>query len=158
MKVKIGKYPKKSNKERKIKVRIDPWDTWSMDHTLAHIIVPMLKQLRATKHGAPGDMPAFQQTSNNAQLCFPFYEDEDDYAWNVGQQQWEEIMNKMIWSFEQLLDDDRDLQFWSEIPRFDKKLRRISGGVYDEKAAQAYDEKVREGFELFGKYYQGLWD
>ena len=34
-------------------VRIDRYDTWSMDHTLADIILPMLKQLDATKHGAP---------------------------------------------------------------------------------------------------------
>ena len=34
-------------------VKIDYWDTWSMDHTLSYIIVPMLKQLKATKHGAP---------------------------------------------------------------------------------------------------------
>ena len=26
-------------------VKIDRWDTWSMDHTLALIIVPMLKQI-----------------------------------------------------------------------------------------------------------------
>ena len=35
-----------SKKQRKIKVRIDPYDTWSMDDTLAHIILPMLKQLQ----------------------------------------------------------------------------------------------------------------
>jgi hypothetical protein len=34
-------------------VKIDRWDTWSMDHTLAEIILPMLKQLNETKHGAP---------------------------------------------------------------------------------------------------------
>ena len=34
-------------------VKIDRWDTWSMDHTLAFIILPMLKQLKADKHGAP---------------------------------------------------------------------------------------------------------
>ena len=38
---------------QKIKIHIDRWDTWSMDHTLANIILPMLKQLKATKHGAP---------------------------------------------------------------------------------------------------------
>ena len=38
--------------EQKVKVRIDKYDTWSMDHTLAHIILPMLKQLRDTKHGS----------------------------------------------------------------------------------------------------------
>ena len=26
-------------------VKIDRWDTWSMDHTLALIVLPMLKQL-----------------------------------------------------------------------------------------------------------------
>ena len=39
--------------ERKVKVRIDEYDTWSMDHTLAYIILPMLKQLKETKHGSP---------------------------------------------------------------------------------------------------------
>ena len=33
-------------------VKIDHWDTWSMDSTLAPIILPMLKQLRETKHGS----------------------------------------------------------------------------------------------------------
>ena len=42
-----------SKRKRKIKVKIDNYDTWSMDHTLAYIIVPMLKQLHETKHGAP---------------------------------------------------------------------------------------------------------
>ena len=27
-------------------VKLDRWDTWSMDHTLAYIILPMLKQLQ----------------------------------------------------------------------------------------------------------------
>ena len=34
-------------------VKIDKEDTWSMDHTLADIVLPMLQQLRATKHGSP---------------------------------------------------------------------------------------------------------
>ena len=34
-------------------VKIDAWDTWSMDTTLNRIILPMLKQLKKDKHGAP---------------------------------------------------------------------------------------------------------
>ncbi len=30
-------------------VKIDRWDTWSMDHTLSFIILPMLKQLKESK-------------------------------------------------------------------------------------------------------------
>jgi hypothetical protein len=39
--------------KRKIDIRIDTHDTWSMDHTLGLIILPMLKQLKETKHGSP---------------------------------------------------------------------------------------------------------
>ena len=38
---------------RKIKIHIDNYDTWNMNSTLAMIILPMLKQLKDTKHGAP---------------------------------------------------------------------------------------------------------
>lgn len=38
---------------RKIKIRIDKYDTWSMNTTLARIIVPMLKQLKAAGGGIP---------------------------------------------------------------------------------------------------------
>jgi hypothetical protein len=44
MKVKIGNYPKKS--PRRITVNIDRYDTWSMDHTLALIILPLLLQYK----------------------------------------------------------------------------------------------------------------
>ena len=62
MKIKISDYPKYYywldrlfgwNPKQKIRVRIDTHDTWSMDHTLAHIVLPMLVQLKRTKHGAP---------------------------------------------------------------------------------------------------------
>ena len=55
MRVTIGSYKNfdDGERDRKIQVRIDPWDTWNMDQTLSYIILPMLKQLRATKHGAP---------------------------------------------------------------------------------------------------------
>ena len=48
MKVNIGEYPEPS-----VDVRIDKQDTWSMDYTLAHVILPMLIQLKETKHGSP---------------------------------------------------------------------------------------------------------
>ena len=51
MKVKIGDY--KDDGEREISVKIDKWDTYSMDHTLAMIAHPMLVQLRDTTHGSP---------------------------------------------------------------------------------------------------------
>ena len=51
MKVEIGPYPSEIDifDEQQVSVRIDPWDTWSMDDTLAQIILPMLKQLKNTQ-------------------------------------------------------------------------------------------------------------
>ena len=64
---------------QKIKVRIDKWDTWSMDHTLAHVIHPMLVQLKATNHGYPSGLT---------------------------EKKWDDIMDEMIWAFEQKLRDN----------------------------------------------------
>jgi len=67
MKISIGKYSKKDDKQKK-SIRIDPWDTWNMAHTLADIIHPMLKQLHKTNHGAPytddEDVPEHLRSTN----------------------------------------------------------------------------------------------
>jgi hypothetical protein len=52
MLVRIGPY----RKNRKLQVVIHRYDTWNMDSTLAHITVPMLKQLKKITHGIPGSV------------------------------------------------------------------------------------------------------
>ena len=44
-------YNKRS--DNNVSVRIDDHDTWDAGRTMAHIIVPLLKQLKETKHGSP---------------------------------------------------------------------------------------------------------
>ena len=34
-------------------IKIDRWDAWSIEHTLSPIILPILKELKRVKHGAP---------------------------------------------------------------------------------------------------------
>jgi len=68
-------------------VKIDRWDTWSMDHTLAKIILPMLKQLKDTKHGSaivdledvPEELRGTSTPDYDDQLTFDFYKDEHKY-------------------------------------------------------------------------------
>ena len=50
MKVHLNKPGSKKEIHR---VKIDKFDTWNMDVTLAYIIVPMLKRLKEVKQGAP---------------------------------------------------------------------------------------------------------
>ena len=102
---------------QKVEVQIDPWDTWSMDHTLAVIILPMLVQLKATKHGYPSDLT---------------------------EQEWNDILDEMIWAFEQKCRDD-----WMEDYDYNK---------WDSEGANAHQERMSNGFKLFGKYYESLWD
>ena len=72
-----------SKRERTIKVHIDRWDTWSMDHTLAYIILPMLKDLFIKKHGSafvgledvPEELRYTETEHYDSQLTFDFYED-----------------------------------------------------------------------------------
>jgi len=130
-----------SKKQRKIQVRIDPWDTWSMDHTLALIIHPMLVQLKAANHGYfssdPEDAPSIgagDETDYGASDTRAF----DRYNW---------IMDEMIWTFDTLKTDrDHELFFNEET------------GEYNFEGQKEHDERMKNGLRLFGKYFRALWD
>lgn len=156
-----------SKRNRKIQIKIDNYDTWGMDHTLAMIIVPMLKQLRDTTHGYPSDF-ILDESDWHPQKSFKgdgFEFPEDD-----GFEQWKETLNKMIWSFEQVIDDDWEDQYrtgeldWSFEECEDKPgySRMVEGPnhtlVTDWDGIQKHRERMQEGFDLFAKYYEGLWD
>jgi hypothetical protein len=156
----------KKFRQRKIDIRIDKYDTWGMDHTLAMIIVPMLKQLRDTTHGYPAQF-CYEDQNFGPQQIFKGegFEFPDD-----GFEQWKETLNKMIWSFEQVLDDDWEDQYrtgeldWSFEECEDKPgySRMVDGPnhtlVTDWDGIQKHRERMQEGFDLFAKYYEGLWD
>lgn len=151
-------------KERKIKIRIDPWDTWSMDHTLSLIILPMLKQLKETKHGGPfvddEDVPEHLRST-----AAPPKKDEYDVDDNHFKR-WDYVLDEMIFSFTSEVDDSWEEQFHSgESDLAFKKLengfsKMISVGdrKYDFEGRKEYQKRITNGFRLFGKYYQNLWD
>jgi hypothetical protein len=164
MKVSIGRY-RKDDKERKIKIQIDKFDTWNMDHTLALIALPMLKQLKETKHGSPyvkdEDLPEhlrFSETKNyDSQRCFHFYyEDGKD---DLVHERWDWVMGEMIFAMEQIVKDD-DSEFYIHpavdgCESFQDHLNKI---VVKEKELKAYHDRIDNGLRLFGTYYKGLWD
>ena len=157
-----------SKKEQKIEVRIDPWDTWSMDHTLAHIVLPMLKQLKATKHGAPfvdnEDVPKELQMTLSDELEYKTNGSTDDKFF----ERWNWVMDEMIFAFEEHNKDDGDSQFYSG--EHDIRWKKLQDGnsevvrgpkdtfKVDKVGLEAYNNRKANGFRLFGKYYQNLWD
>lgn len=159
-----------SIRERSIQVRIDRWDTWSMDHTLAHIILPMLKQLRETKHGAPyvDDRDVPKELRSTA--AKPLTKEEKD-AGAVDElhfKRWDWVLDEMIFAFESELDDSWEAQF--ESGENDLQLLQLEDGMsqlvhgpkhtkkHDRKGREAYEKRIQRGFLLFGKYYSNLWD
>ena len=152
-----------SKQERTIKVHIDRWDTWSMDDTLAHIVLPMLKQLKAKKHGAPYvDM---DDRPENLQ-CYKEPEDHDTDKFHF--EAWDWAMDEMIFAFESKLDDSWQEQFESgesdlQWKKLEDGLSQMVNGpnhtkVYDWEGRKKYQERISNGFRLFGKYYESLWD
>ena len=152
-----------SKRQRKIKVRIDEYDTWNMNDTLAHIILPMLKQLKATKHGSQfvddEDVPVHMR-----------HGDPEGYD-NWVHYKWDWVLNEIIWAFEQELNDDWEAQFTHGTPVYvDEEVEHEKYGTcytfkqtnpdywVDREGIKAYNDRINNGIRLFGKYYRGLWD
>ena len=149
-------------------VKIDRWDTWSMDHTLAHIILPMLKQLDKEKHGAPytndEDVPEYLRSH----MAQPKENEWDTDSLHF--MRWDWIIAEMIWAFEQELKDDDEAQFFdhSAYEKADGKtnhdtwFKDMTEGKsklkVDNDGLKIHQERKKNGFRLFGKYYQNLWD
>jgi hypothetical protein len=155
-------------------VKIDRWDTWSMDHTLGQIALPMLKQLNATKHGAPfvddEDVPeGLGLRSTEA----PAKENEWDTDENHFKR-WDWVMNEMIYAFEHHINKEweeayrsGEIDWKSEACAWDENgkvtmYKQVDGpkNTYkcDYDGMRVVEDRIKNGFKLFGKYYQALWD
>jgi hypothetical protein len=141
------------NKEVNRKVKIHKYDTWSMDSTLAYIVHPMLIQLKATKHGGP--FVDMEDRPGNLQ-CYK--EPEDHSADKFHFEAWDWAMDEMIFAFGTKLEEDGEISFFGEwIEDESKPLGgRFEHVDWDE--MKAHRARVTNGFRLFGKYYEGLWD
>lgn len=160
-------------------VKIDRWDTWNMDTTLAIIILPMLEKLNAEKHGSPfvddNDVPAdLGIRSTDA----PPKENEWDTDANHFKR-WDWVMSELIWTFKQLHPDtDWEAQYhtgkhdmiWipvdkdgKEVPKGEAKLFQMEKGpndthTWDMEGWKAHSARIDNGLLLLGKYFRCLWD
>jgi len=128
---------------QKIKVHIDRWDTWSMDHTLAYIVLPMLKQLKKNTHGAPyvdeKDVPE-ELWPPKEQISAMYQGQTDDNHFK----RWDWVLDEMIYAFDCKANKDEVYM------RFDIKTEKD--------AMDKEQSRISNGFRLFGKYYEALWD
>jgi hypothetical protein len=157
-------------------VKIDRWDTWSMDHTLGQIALPMLQQLKRDKHGAPlvddEDVPEHLRSTAAPPKENEYDTDDNHFL------RWDWVMDEMIFAFEHRLDDSWEEEFRSgeidmlwvpvdrdgnEVPKGDHNFYQMKRGPKDTykcdyEGMKKVQARIDNGFRLFGKYYQALWD
>ena len=157
-------------------VKIDRWDTWSMDHTLSYIVLPMLKQLNETKHGAPfvddEDVPDHLRSTAAEPKENEWDTDSNHFL------RWDWVMSEMIYAFECQLDDTWEDKYWTG--EWGKTIWKESDRTYpnpvtgveeptytmehtgdrkcDWDGLKKEQARIQNGFRLFGKYFQALWD
>ena len=144
-------------------IHIDPWDVWSLEHTLSPIILPLLKELKRIKNGAPfiddEDVPKRLRIgakgTGNPEV-HKLFEDND----NTFFERYDYVLDEMIWTFEQLCMDDHEAPFYDHTESrkekdLNKSVRKIK---VDHKGLKAHNARIDNGLRLFGKYFRAMWD
>lgn len=165
-----------SKKKRIHYIKIDKYDCWNIDATLSPIILPMLKQLRENRMGSAfvdlEDVPEelrFTTTEDfDSQKTFDFYHEDKVESFDYVTKRWDYVLDEMIFAFEHKIDDsweeayrsgEHDLQ-WKKMENGCSQMVRGPNDTYvcDYDGIAKVHERIQNGFRLFGKYYQNLWD
>lgn len=147
-----------SKRKRKVVVKLDPYDAWNVDHTLALIAHPLLVRLKENKHSFgfvdDEDVPE-ELKSTNA----PPKEDQWSHD-NNAEKRYEWVLNEVIYSFAELISDEGESKFFdhSGVDEKAELMDQIHQIKVDREGLKAYQDRVQNGFRLFGKYYRTFWD
>lgn len=136
---------------KKNNLYVNPKDTWNLDVTFAEFILPRLKLFKKLNNGYPG------------------IEEADT------PEKWDQILDKIILTFEYIIDED----WWINDPKYDyseglhlktetneNNFRKVvfeeEDWVQEKKEKRDKEEErrktvIKEGLELFTKWYQHLW-
>lgn len=168
----VGYFDKQS---RKVSVKLHRYDTWSMDSTAAFIILPLLKQLKEQKNGAPfveyEDVPKTLRPSKKELASMQ--DGDTDVYWF---ERWDWVLNEIIFAFSSCNSDWQD-EFTSGVIKYktvpidengnkvDKKYATLyrfeeeADSTYkiDYEGMKKYQKRISNGYRLFGKYYECLW-
>jgi len=152
-------------RKRKINVRVDGYDVWGADRTLALIIHPVLIKLKEHKHGYPlvddGDVPENIRSYNAPALS----KDEIDsgHTDEFAESRWDWVLDEMIWAFEQHTNEDWEEQYCTGKVDFqitdDGEFVRGSNHTFemDHEGIKKHSERMANGRRLFAKYFESLW-
>ena len=118
-------------------IKVDDYDVWGADYTLAQIIHPTLIKLKEKKHGSPQvdneDVPEeLRATEEELRLYNEQAETDEKYH-----DRFEYVLDEMIFAFD-----------------YSKNEKHLDYNEYTEEN----HARAQNGLRLFGKYYFSLWD
>ena len=154
--VNIGPYPD-GDEDRKVEIRIDDYDSWNCDHTLSLIALPLIKQLKETKHGSAfvddEDVPE-EIRSTSAKPKENEY-DIDEFHFK----RWDYVIDCILWSLEQHIDYNAEDKFYdhSKVNEDDDLMDQVKAIKVDTEGLEAFNARKQKGFELLGKYWMAMW-
>ena len=157
MKVFIGDYPE-GDEDRKVEIQIDPWDSYNADHTLALIALPLIKQLKETKHGSAlvddADVPEEIRSTSAAPKENEWDTDEFVHA------RWEWVLDEILFALQAHADYESESKFYdhSDVNEEDELMVQVRSIKIDREGLEAHQERVQNGFRLLGLYWTNLWD
>ena len=155
-----------SKQNRNVYVKIDGWDTWNADDTLARIILPVMKQLKEQKQGYgfidDVDVPEELRSYNAGPK-------ENDWDWDDNaEKRYEWVLNEIIWAFENIVDENWEDQFhtghidhvWEKCEN--SNLSELKHGPnhthkFDKDGYMVWSKRIDNGTMLFGKYFRTFW-
>lgn len=144
-------------KRRQEYVRIDHYDHWNMDHTLSLIIAPLLVELKNHKHGYgfidDADVPEHLQSK--------FGVKHNDWDWDsLAEKRFEWFLDELIWAFTAHKSDDEHDQFYDHGEKIagESLMDSVARIKVDQAGLDAHNARKQHAFNMFGKYFQNLWD
>lgn len=146
-----------SHKHRQEYVRIDRYDHWNVDHTLAVIIAPLLESLKANKNSFgmidDSDVPEYLRSTNVSQ--------DTEHGWDeLTEARYTWFLDELIWAFNVHKSDNEMDQFYDHGTKVkgENLIDAIERIKIDKVGLEAHLARKQHAFNLFGKYFQTLWD
>lgn len=150
-----------TKKKRKVSVHIDDWDIWSVDDTLAIVVVPLLEKLREDKNGVPfidnEDVPEHLH-------CEDKHHTEEDLK--AMDKRWQYVLEEMLFAFKSKTSESDwvdlyihnvgDMRIATDVNGW-QEFSKVTESYMNHKGIETHQARITNGFRLFGKYYECLW-
>ena len=139
-------------------------ESWDFKSALANWALPRLKHMKDNLHGYPSCLipeEKWEEISAGKEIVDEGRNIREEH----GMKEWNKILDKIIWSFENHDNEPMPTEPENYDPRCNMikyddgstEYEDLDDRPWDWTECEAHDKKVQEGLDLFAKYYKDLW-